>query len=188
VNEGQVARGGDRADDARAVRKLVREGDIDRYWSALFVPAALREDLLALYAFNLEIARIPYLVSEPMVGQIRLQWWRDAIELASQNNRSGNPVADRFAAAIRRHDLPKRRLQAMVEARQFDLYTEPVENRAALNSYLDETSGTLFALSAHILGGKGEEMGGARLWPDGAFAGGSVPRSGGAELPAARRI
>jgi phytoene synthase len=142
----------------RAVRDLVRSGDIDRYWSALYAPRTLRSDLLALYAFNLEIARIPALVSEPMVGQIRLQWWRDAIDLASSNSRSGNPIADRLAAAIRRHDLPKARLQAMVDARRFDLYSEPMASLAALTAYLDETAGALFALSAQVLGGHGEAV------------------------------
>jgi phytoene synthase len=138
--------------DRRAVSDLVRSGDRDRYWAALFAPRALREDLLALYAFNLEIARIPYLVSEPMVGQIRLQWWRDAIDLASQGTRSGNPVADALAMAIRRHALPKAQLQGMVSARLFDIYTEPMAGIPELKAYLNETAGALFAASLQVLG------------------------------------
>lgn len=143
--------------DRRAVADLVRSGDRDRYWSALFAPPQLREDLLALYAFNLEIARIPYLVSEPMVGQIRLQWWRDAIDLSSQGTRSGNPVADALAIAIRRHALPKAQLQGMVSARLFDIYTEPMAGIPELKAYLNETAGALFAASLQIAGVRGEQ-------------------------------
>ncbi len=143
---------------SRAVAQAVRSGDRDRYWSALFASPAARADLLALYAFNAEIARIPYLVSEPMVGQIRLQWWRDAIDLASAETRTGNPVADALGLAIRRHDLPKERLQAMVDARLFDLYTEPVSGIPAFKVYVQETAGALFALSCKVLGGSGPEV------------------------------
>ncbi len=80
-------------DDA-ATAVLVRQRDRDRYWSALFAPKLKRPSLLALYAFNAELDHILALVSEPMAGQIRLQWWRDAVDLASPGTRTGNPVAD----------------------------------------------------------------------------------------------
>lgn len=144
--------------ESRAVAQTVREGDRDRYWSALFAPRNVRTDLLALYAFNIEIARIPYLVSEPMVGQIRLQWWRDAIELSSASTRTAHPLADALARAIRRHRLPKDRLQMMVDARLFDLYREPMAGSAALHAYVRETAGSLFSLSCQILGGSGEKV------------------------------
>ncbi|HKA47116.1 MAG TPA: squalene/phytoene synthase family protein, partial [Methyloceanibacter sp.] len=62
-----------------AVRTIARDGDPDRYLSALFAPAAARDHLLALYAFNVELARVGELVHEPQLGEIRLQWWRDVL-------------------------------------------------------------------------------------------------------------
>lgn len=141
----------------RSVAETVKSGDRDRYWSALFAPPELRADLLALYAFNIEVARIPYLVSEPMVGQIRLQWWRDAIDLASAETRTANPVADALAQAISRHELPKQLLQTMIEARLFDIYTEPMSGLPALKTYVLETAGAVFALSCQILGARGDQ-------------------------------
>ena len=57
----------------------VRRHDWDRYLFTLFAPADVREDLFTILAFNTEIARIPDMVSEPLLGQIRLQWWQDSI-------------------------------------------------------------------------------------------------------------
>ena len=54
--------------------------DNDRFLTALFAAAAEREALFALYAFNIEIAKTRETVSEPLIGQMRLQWWRDAID------------------------------------------------------------------------------------------------------------
>src|SRR5215510_12653272 len=70
------------------VAALVRRHDRDRFQTALFAPAGRREALFALYAFNYEVARVRETVSEPMLGQIRLQWWRDSIVAAYD----GGPV------------------------------------------------------------------------------------------------
>src|SRR5271156_3271915 len=75
------------------VGALVRRHDRDRFQTALFAPAARREALFALYAFNYEIARVRESVREPMLGQIRLQWWREAIDAAYAG------------AASRRHEV-----------------------------------------------------------------------------------
>ena len=73
---------------------LVRRHDRDRFQTALFAPAARREALFALYAFNYEIARVRESVREPMLGQIRLQWWREAIDAAFAGERAA-PARDR---------------------------------------------------------------------------------------------
>src|SRR5208282_2178696 len=75
-------RGSRRADRLSPVAALVRRHDRDRFQTALFAPAARREALFALYAFNCEIARVRERVTQPTLGQIRLQWWREAIETA----------------------------------------------------------------------------------------------------------
>jgi phytoene synthase len=138
----------------KAVREAVRAHDFDRYLSALFVPRGAREGLMALYAFNADVARIPESVSEPMLGEIRLQWWRDALETLGQGGTTGNPVADALGAAIRTHGLPAETLLAIINARAFDLAGEPMPDMAALKAYLEHTQGNLFALAAQIVTGE----------------------------------
>src|SRR5579864_3974017 len=83
------------------VAALVRRHDRDRYQTALFAPADRREALFALYAFNYEIARVREIVTQPMLGQIRLQWWREIVAAAYED---GPPrpheVAGPLAAVI----------------------------------------------------------------------------------------
>ena len=88
-------------------RRIARETDPDRSIAASFAPREARADLFALYAFNAELARVAELVSEPGLGAIRLQWWREAIERAANGEASGHPVADAIGNLIRRRDLSR---------------------------------------------------------------------------------
>jgi phytoene synthase len=130
---------------------LVRTGDKDRYLSSLFAPDHLRSHLLALYAFNIEIARIRETVSEAMLGEIRLKWWHDAIENLYAGNEAGHPVIAELAPAIAEAGLPKHAFVNMIAARQFDLYDDPMPDLGALEGYLGETSSMLIQLAAMIL-------------------------------------
>ena len=130
---------------------LVRAGDKDRYLASLFAPDHLRPHLLALYAFNIEIARIRETVSETALGEIRLQWWLDAIEGLYAGNPQGHPVIEALAPAIEQAQLPKQALLHMVEARRFDLYDDPMPTLQQLEGYLGETSSMLIQLAAMIL-------------------------------------
>ena len=141
-----------RKSDGEAAAAFVRQRDRDRYWSALFAPRAGRAAVLALYAFNAELDHILAAVSEPMAGQIRLQWWRDAVDLAPLGTRTGNPVADALSAAITEHNLSKDRLIGMVDARVPAMFGEPPLDDKALKTFLRETEGAVFELAAAILG------------------------------------
>ena len=142
--------------DDEAAAALVRQRDRDRYWSALFAPRAKRPAILALYAFNAELDNILASVSEPMAGQIRLQWWRDAVDFATPGTRTGNPAADAFSAAITEHNLSKDRLIGMVDARVPTMFGEPPLNDKALKTSLRETEGAVFELAAAILGDRSD--------------------------------
>ena len=131
--------------------QLVRAGDKDRYLSGLFAPDELRPPLFALYAFNLEIARIRETVSEAALGEIRLQWWRDAVEGIYRGEGQGHPVIEALAPAIAKGNLPKQALLNMIEARRFDLYDDPMPSLGQLEGYLGETSSMLIQLAAMIL-------------------------------------
>ncbi|WP_170937032.1 MULTISPECIES: phytoene/squalene synthase family protein [Rhodomicrobium] len=135
------------------IRDLVRSGDQDRYWAALLAADRVRGDLLALYAFNIELARVPEQVREPRLGEIRLQWWRDALAAALGGEAADHPVLAAVAEAAWRHDLPAGVLDGMIDARSFDLADEPMKDLSALLAYLDATAGAMFRLGARITGG-----------------------------------
>src|SRR3981189_3648516 len=93
-------------DSAAFCAELVRGHDFTRYASTLFMPAAQRRALLALYAFNVEIFRVREQVSQPLPGEIRLQWWTDMLAGAGHGGVEGNPVAGELLLAIQTWFLP----------------------------------------------------------------------------------
>jgi phytoene synthase len=140
------------------VRRIARSGDPDRTLAALFAPREARDDLFALYAFNVELARVPERVSEPDLGAIRLQWWREAIERAGTRGATGHPVADAFGDAMRRRALSSERIAALIDAREFDVATRIMPDWSALEAYLRDTAGALFMLAGEILGARDEAL------------------------------
>ena len=139
---------------------LVREGDRDRFLAALFVPADRRPYLFALYAFGLEIGRVRETVSEALPGEIRLQWWRDALQGEARGDVRANPIAGALEATIARFRLPRAALVALVDARVFDLYDDPMPSTNDLEGYCGETSSALIRLSSLVLA-DGADPGGA---------------------------
>jgi len=101
---------------------LVRAADKDRFLTTLFAPAEHRNALIALYAFNVEIARVREVVREPVAGEIRLQWWSDVLSGVGRGEVAAHPVAAALLASIARYRLPPERFKALIEARRFDLY------------------------------------------------------------------
>ncbi|WP_297353112.1 phytoene/squalene synthase family protein [Paraburkholderia sp.] len=136
--------------------ELVRSHDFDRYASTLFVPADKRRALLALYAFNAEISRVREQVSQPLPGEIRLQWWTDALAGNGHGDVAQNPVAAELLLAIRTHDLSIDRLSKLIDAHIFDLYHDPMPDLAVLESHFRDTSSALFVSAARILGDASE--------------------------------
>lgn len=132
----------------------VRLYDYHRYFSATFAPEQVRRGLLALYAFNLEIAATRERVSEALLGQMRLQWWRDTIDEIYAGTVRDNAVVSELAHAIEAFDLPHDRLNRMVDGRMFDLEDEPPEDTNALINYVSATSGVLTGLAVEICGRK----------------------------------
>lgn len=139
----------------------VRDYDYDRYFAAALADSDTRQGLLALYAFNLEIASVRELVSEPTIGLMRLQWWRDTVDGIYEGTVRSHAVADELAWAIRRYDLPREEFDRMIDAREFDVDDGPPEDFGALNRYADETAGSLAVLAARLCG-SGESPDAAR--------------------------
>lgn len=132
--------------------ELVRSHDFVRYASTLFVPRDQRRALLAIYAFNVEISRVRELVSQPLPGEIRMQWWTDMLAGSGHGGVEGNPVAAELNFAIRSWRLPVERLSRLIDEHQFDLYNDPMPTMAALEGFLQDTSSTLFSLGAAVAG------------------------------------
>jgi phytoene synthase len=142
---------GDVKDGAAFCANLVRSHDFARYASTLFVPAAERRGLLALYAFNTEISRIRDQISQPLPGEVRMQWWTDLLAGAGHGGVEGNPVAAELLFTLRQWGLPSEPLSRLIDEHQFDLYNDPMPTLAALEGYVHETSSALFAVAARIL-------------------------------------
>src|SRR5713226_379142 len=115
-----------KADRLSPVAALVRRHDRDRFQTVLFAPAARRAALFALYAFNYEVARVRESVSQPMLGQIRLQWWREVIAAAYAGDKPrDHPVVEPLAATIAEFGLTRRYFDRLIDAREADLADEP---------------------------------------------------------------
>ena len=131
--------------------EALRPFDQAKYLACLFVPEQKREAFAAIVAFAEELRRIPLLVSEPLPGEIRLQWWRDVIAGERVGEAANQAVATGLLAAIQHYRLPIAPLDAMAEARIFDLYHDPMPDGAALETYLGETEATLIQIGGIIL-------------------------------------
>ena len=131
----------------------VRQHDPDRFLTVLFAPPARREALFALYAFNVEVAKIREVVSEPMLGEIRLQWWREAIEGAYAGTPRRHAVVEPLCKAIQAENLTRKHFDRLIEARALDLGEEPPDTMERLTAYAEGTSGTLIWLAHEVLGG-----------------------------------
>lgn len=131
--------------------ELVRERDHDRYLADLFAPETVRPHLFALHAFDSETARVRHLVSEPALGEIRLRWWRDVVTLTGEGG--GNPIASALLASIELFRLPPAAFDAMLEARRFDLYSDPMPTLTDFEGYAGETTAAILQLGAIMLAG-----------------------------------
>lgn len=136
---------------ADEVTNILRQWDRPRYLAMLFAPDAKREALMALHAFNAEVNRVPLVVSDPQVGLIRLQWWRDTLESIGKGEVPAHPVAIALSAAISLHHLPLQPLLDLVAAHEHDLYADPMPDVISLEEYLGKSSSALIQLSAMML-------------------------------------
>jgi NADH dehydrogenase [ubiquinone] 1 alpha subcomplex assembly factor 6 len=150
--EGSASRSGSGQGDS-SLAEFVRAHDRDRFQTALFAPAERREALFALYAFNYEVARVRESVTQPMLGQIRLQWWREVVVAAY----AGAParqhvVAGPLADLIGRIAPAREHFERIIDTRERDLADDPPADMAALEDYAEGTSARLLYLVVGALG------------------------------------
>ncbi len=139
------------ADTRSQLLSALREADIDRYLSLLLMPEGVRDDLLALFLFNAEIAAIRDRVREPLPGEVRLQWWHDVLSGERTGEAQAHPVAALLMEVIERRAMPVAPLIAMCEARIFDLYDDPMPDRSSYEGYAGETASSLLQMSAFLI-------------------------------------
>ncbi|MDF1734978.1 MAG: squalene/phytoene synthase family protein [Minwuia sp.] len=157
TQDGHSTAGGDPGTNPHGLDPLaadLRTGDADRFYTAMFAAPAPRKRLLTLYAFNLEVARTRERVSEPMLGQIRLQWWREALDEMAGGQVRNHPVCtalndwlgDSFPAEV------KTRLEAILTARELDLEDSAFPTLDSYRDYAATTGGILLELGLHAVG------------------------------------
>lgn len=139
-------------DGAAYCARQVRALDPDRFVCTQFAPAPPRAAIMALLAFDIELAGVRERVSEPLIGQIRLQWWRDALDSIIAGTPPQQPVAAALARVIDAYRLEREPLERMIDAREFDLGEQPPDDLAALAAYAEATAGSLTASMLACLG------------------------------------
>lgn len=136
----------------QACANIVAKGDPDRFRAAMAAPVEARKVLFPLYAFNVEVARAPWVASEPMIAEMRLQWWRDALaELATGGPVRKHEVTTPLANLLAKEDAED--LDATVAQRRWDIYRDPFEDDVHFLNYLDGTGGLLMWSAVRCLGG-----------------------------------
>ncbi len=136
----------------QACADIVAKGDPDRFAAAMAAPVAAREVLFPLYAFNVEVSRAPWVTEEPMIAEMRLQWWRDVLEeIAAGQSPRKHEVVEPLAVILDAGATEA--LDKIVAARRWDIYKEPFADEAHFEDYI-HTGGILMWTAARILGAK----------------------------------
>ncbi|MFD1511088.1 squalene/phytoene synthase family protein [Lacimonas salitolerans] len=139
------------SDDLTACAQTVEQGDPDRFLAAMAAPPDAREVLFPLYALNVEVARAPWVTQEPMIAEMRLQWWRDALdEIAQGTTPRRHQVVTPLAGLL--DDPACAVLDRLVLARRWDIHKDPFADAAAFDAFLDDTAGGLIWVAARALG------------------------------------
>lgn len=141
----------DRDPNAVYCKDLVRECDLDRYLSTLLADKEKHRALFAIYAFDAEVSGIAAKVTEPGIGEIRLQWWRDELDTVYGGDCDDHPIASELQKIVRKHDLPKHLFAKLIDAHQFDIYREPMVTLDGLMAYQLATAAAITDLVARVL-------------------------------------
>jgi len=136
---------------ARHAADMLRASDRDRYFATLVLPPATRDAVTALYAFSADVASVRDRAREAAAGEIRLQWWHDALTGEGHGAVRQNPLADALLDTVAEFGLPVAALTRLIEARRFDLYDDPMPDMPSFEGYAGETSSALYQLAAMIL-------------------------------------
>ena len=139
-----------------ACAAIVERSDPDRFRAAMAAPVATRRILFPVYAFNIEVTRAPWVTKEPMIAEMRLQWWRDALEeIGAGSTVRKHEVVDALSGILDPDGA--KALDSLVVARRWDVYQDAFEDRSHLDEYIDATSGALMWTAARLLGSRDQD-------------------------------
>jgi phytoene synthase len=144
MDDAPTNRDAELAEHYRRCEELVREQDIDLWLASLFAPAQARAHLHAIGAFAVEVAGVRAKTSQPLLGEMRLRWWYDALEQSAGEDSGGaraHPIADALIDTLDRRAIAREDVVRLLEAHVFDLYDEPMETMEALATYCDNVFG-----------------------------------------------
>ncbi|MEP2031180.1 MAG: squalene/phytoene synthase family protein [Paracoccaceae bacterium] len=144
------------SEDVNACAAIVQRGDPDRFLAAMAAPVAARRILFPLYAFNVEVSRAPWVTQETMIAEMRLQWWRDAVEEIAKENEVRRHEVVTPLAGILTPELAKN-VDKLIAVRRWDIYKEPFEDETHFERYIDQSAGTLMWTCAQMLGRADEQ-------------------------------
>jgi len=141
--------------DVQACAATVETGDPDRFRTVMAAPVAARAILFPLYAFNVEVSRAPWVTQEPMIAEMRLQWWRDALdEIAQGSHVRKHQVTTPLSALITPEQIGQ--LDQLIAMRRWDIYKDAFEDQEHFDTYINNTAGTLMWAAAQLLGAPAE--------------------------------
>ena len=139
-------------------REALKKADPDRFRAALMADAQGRQDLLILYAFHYELSKVPDVTSEPMLGQIRYEWWREAVdEIYTGREVRRHEISTPLAELLRRTDVPRFWIDRLIDGRARDLDPQPFKDMDAARDYARQTSGQLLQIAVKVLGGTDDD-------------------------------
>ncbi|KUJ85942.1 phytoene synthase [Ruegeria marisrubri] len=144
-------------DDLKACAALVHRADPDRFMAAMAAPVKARAVLFPLYALNVEVSRAPWVTQEPMIAEMRLQWWRDALEeIAAGGQVRRHEVVTPLAAVLSPEAASE--MDEYVAVRRWDIYRDPFEDAEHFANYINQSAGTLMWAAAQALGEADESV------------------------------
>lgn len=144
-------------DDLKACASLVHKADPDRFMATMAAPVWARGALFPIYAMNIEVARAPWVTQEAMIAEMRLQWWRDALqEIAEGPTVRRHEVVTPLSRVLTPHLAAK--MDEYIAVRRWDIYRDPFEDEEHFDAYITHSSGTLMVASAQALGAAEEEV------------------------------
>ncbi|MGL4543454.1 MAG: squalene/phytoene synthase family protein, partial [Polymorphobacter sp.] len=138
--------------NADGPQAFVHAVDRDRYIATLYAPAALRPALFALFALDLELAQVVAATTEPMLGEIRLAWWREQLDRLDTKPAPAQPTLAALAQEVMPRGVSGKSLDALEDAHLALLLDEHFD-AVALEHHIDRRGGTVFAAAATLLGG-----------------------------------
>jgi len=136
-----------------ACADLVARGDPDRFDALRAAPSDMQSRMWPLLAFNLEVARAPWMTGEAMIAEMRLQWWRDVLdEIDAGKKPRAHEVAQPLHDLLAGQGAAIAHLDRLVAARRWDVWRDPFPNSAAMGAYLEDTSAGLLLGAARVMG------------------------------------